>query len=110
MWNSSYQNSSINKKQVGNDYSKISLVFFSELVFSDTIGNISAINASSGLLTGRFRGIAGAVVDLYACQNHPYLITVSLDRRLRVFEESGQRRLVKDVSLLSVCNYMVRFS
>jgi hypothetical protein len=50
-------------------------------------------------MTGRFKGIAGAVVDLYACKHNPYLVTVSLDRRLRVFEEMGQRRLVKDVRL-----------
>lgn len=70
-----------------------------EFVFSDTIGNVSAIDASSGQISGRFKGIAGMVVDLYACKHNPYLVTVSLDRRLRVFEEKGQRRIVKDIYL-----------
>ncbi|KAJ3331656.1 WD repeat-containing protein 74 [Kappamyces sp. JEL0680] len=70
-----------------------------EFVFSDTLGNVSAIDASTGQLVGRYRGIAGAVTDLYSCTLSPYLVTVSMDRKLRVFEEKGQRRLVKQVYL-----------
>ena len=62
------------------------------------MGNISAIDASNGQLLGRYRGIAGAVSDIYSCENFPFIVTVSMDRKLRVFEEKGQRRLVKEVS------------
>ena len=77
--------------------SLLSTLLSSEFVYSDTMGNVTAINAATGIQTGRFKGIAGAVIDLYACEKYPYLVTVSLDRRCKVFEELGQRRIIKDV-------------
>lgn len=77
------------------------VIMNSEFVYSDTLGNVSAINSTNGVQTGKFKGVAGAVIDLFACEKYPYLVTVSLDRRCKVFEEQGQRRIVKDVCLSS---------
>jgi ribosome biogenesis protein NSA1 len=52
-----------------------------------------------GNVTGAFRGIAGAVSQLYACESHPFVVTIGADRTLRVFENDGKRRLVQSTYL-----------
>jgi hypothetical protein len=42
-------------------------------------------------------GIAGAITDFCVTPNH--VITVGLDRMLRVFEASGRRSLIKQIFL-----------
>jgi hypothetical protein len=51
-------------------------------------------------MMGKFRGIAGAVTDIYICQNSQLVVTVGVDRKLRIFELEGQRRLVKEVWII----------
>jgi ribosome biogenesis protein NSA1 len=80
------------------EWVKLFSIIFSEFILSDTVGNVTAINAATGIVTGRYRGVAGAVTDIYACKNQPYVVMIALDRRLRIFEESNQRRMVKDVN------------
>ncbi|KAI8918063.1 hypothetical protein BC831DRAFT_131309 [Entophlyctis helioformis] len=71
----------------------------SEFVLADTTSNMTSIDAKTGKVTGRFSGIAGAVTQTVYCTSHDYVISVGVDRKLRLFEGSGRHRMVKEIYL-----------
>lgn len=75
---------------------KTLLVSGSEILLSDTLGNLSAYSVKGDLL-GKYKGIAGEVTAVAALGD--FVISAGLDRKLRIFEAKGERRLVKEVYL-----------
>ncbi|KAJ2993716.1 WD repeat-containing protein 74 [Globomyces sp. JEL0801] len=71
----------------------------SEFLISDTVGNLTSIDSTSGQVVGKYKGIAGAVSGVYACQNSSHVISIGLDRHLRVYEGSAKRRLLQQTYL-----------
>lgn len=70
-----------------------------EFLFADSTGQVTSIDFKSGNMKGQFRGISGAVSQIYSCVTKPLIVTCGADRILRVFESDGKRRLAKQVYL-----------
>jgi ribosome biogenesis protein NSA1 len=70
-----------------------------EVCLSDTVGTVTSIDKATGLVKGRYRGIAGCVTQIVVFDG--YMVCVGLDRYLRVFESKGMRREVQKVSLVN---------
>jgi ribosome biogenesis protein NSA1 len=60
-----------------------------EYVFSDTTGLLMAMNPTTGLLCGSFKGIAGAVTRVLYTKDT--IITVGMDRYLRLFNHKTRK-------------------
>ncbi|KAJ3049911.1 WD repeat-containing protein 74 [Rhizophlyctis rosea] len=71
----------------------------SQAIFSDTKGAMTAIDLKTGTLAGAFKSIAGAVTDIKVCEKQKHVVTVGMDRFLRIFELAGSRKVLKKVYL-----------
>lgn len=76
-----------------------------DFVVGDTTGLAWSLK-KSGEALGSFRGISGAVGDIHVCSAADYIVTVGIDRQLRVFEASGKRRLVQIVLYYFIQSYL----
>jgi ribosome biogenesis protein NSA1 len=72
-------------------------IYQNEVLISDTVGKVTAINQKTGAVAGSFKGIAGAVSQIGCFQDQ--VIMVGLDRHLRIFEAKGNRKELKKVYL-----------
>ncbi|KAJ2324582.1 Ribosome biogenesis protein nsa1 (NOP7-associated protein 1), partial [Coemansia sp. RSA 2702] len=63
-----------------------------ELFFADNMGNAHQMDMRTGLLTGTFKGISGAVKSLALSEDGSKLAVAGLDRFVRVFETEGMRQ------------------
>ena len=70
-----------------------------EAVASDTTGGLFSVDLGSGKVTGRFNGVSGAVSQVYRCIKSDHVVTIGVDRKLRIFEANNQRRIKKEVYL-----------
>ncbi|KAG0269161.1 WD repeat-containing protein 74 [Actinomortierella ambigua] len=75
-----------------------------EVVFSDTVTNVFSVDTLTGSIIGQYKGFAGVTTAL-ACytpnddSNKTNLVTVSMDRHLRVHDMTGARKLLHQVYL-----------
>ncbi|KAH6560055.1 hypothetical protein BASA50_003206 [Batrachochytrium salamandrivorans] len=70
-----------------------------DIIFADTTGQMMAIDGQTGKLTGKFLGIAGAVTQVVRCLDDDVVVSIGIDRKMRLFEGSGKRRITKEVYL-----------
>ncbi|CAG8446330.1 5657_t:CDS:2 [Ambispora gerdemannii] len=70
-----------------------------EIFASDTACNVYSMDVRAGSLLGQFKGFTGSVRDLAIHPNSESLVTVGLDRFLRVHEIKGSRNLLHKVYL-----------
>ncbi|ORX96877.1 WD40 repeat-like protein [Basidiobolus meristosporus CBS 931.73] len=72
-----------------------------EIICSDSIGNLSAVDIRTGKLIHTYKGIVGAIqdVDISSESAHQVCASVSLDRFLRIHEISGSRKLLHKIYL-----------
>lgn len=64
---------------------------------ADNTGGLTKLDPLSGKVECRFKGIPGAVSQSYFCSKKPLLVTVGIDRHLRVFEGIEKGRLIQSV-------------
>ncbi|KAG0244174.1 WD repeat-containing protein 74 [Actinomortierella wolfii] len=75
-----------------------------EVVFSDTVTNVFSVDTLTGTILGQYKGFAGVATAL-ACytpsddSTKTNLVTVSMDRHLRVHDMTGARKLLHKVYL-----------
>ncbi|CAG8451177.1 3741_t:CDS:10 [Ambispora leptoticha] len=70
-----------------------------EIFASDTACNVYSMDVRAGSLLGQFKGFTGSVRDLAIHAKSESLVTVGLDRFLRVHEIKGTRNLLHKVYL-----------
>ncbi|RHZ67014.1 hypothetical protein Glove_303g155 [Diversispora epigaea] len=70
-----------------------------EIIFSDTIGSVSSVDIRTGKILGRYKGFTGAVTDIAIDKKSTSLVTVGLDRFLRVHEMNATRKLTHKIYL-----------
>ncbi|CAG8564498.1 1331_t:CDS:10 [Paraglomus occultum] len=70
-----------------------------EVVFSDTFGNVQSLDIRAGKLLERYKGFAGTARGLAVDHQRSLLITVGLDRFLRIHKMDGTRNLLQKVYL-----------
>ncbi|KAI8817358.1 uncharacterized protein EV422DRAFT_221645 [Fimicolochytrium jonesii] len=81
-------------------------------VCSDTTGQMMQVNvdckAKTAKVVGKYAGLAGAVTDVAIPAGAETVVSVGLDRLLRVFELEGGRKLVQKVYLKQrLCRVLV---
>jgi len=76
----------------------------SQVIFSDTLGTVTAVDIKTGKAIGTFKGFAGSVSDVWCHPEEDILATVALDRHLRVFSTLGKRPLLHKVYLKTRIN------
>ncbi|KAF9976768.1 WD repeat-containing protein 74 [Actinomortierella ambigua] len=75
-----------------------------EVVFSDTVTNVFSVDTLTGSILGQYKGFAGVATALACYTPHDdstktNLVTVSMDRHLRVHDMTGLRKLLHKVYL-----------
>nr|KAJ3419060.1 WD repeat-containing protein 74 [Polyrhizophydium stewartii] len=70
-----------------------------EVLLADTTGQMVSISIDTGKVTGKFLGIAGAVAQIHACERSDVVISVGIDRKARLFEGTGKRRILREIYL-----------
>ncbi|KAJ8325790.1 Ribosome biogenesis protein nsa1 (NOP7-associated protein 1) [Batrachochytrium dendrobatidis] len=78
-----------------------------DIICADTTGQMTVIHGKSGVVSGKFLGIAGAVTQVVCCVDNDTVVTIGIDRKLRLFERSGKRRITKEVYLKQRLTAMV---
>ncbi|KAK3808565.1 MAG: WD40-repeat-containing domain protein [Benniella sp.] len=76
----------------------------SEIVFSDTMTNVYAVDTLTGAVLGQYKGITGVVTALatfipFEDESTVHLASVSMDRHLRIHEMDKTRKLLHKVYL-----------
>ncbi|CAG8781727.1 15413_t:CDS:2, partial [Acaulospora morrowiae] len=57
-----------------------------QIIFSDTVGNVSSVDVRTGKTIGQFKGFSGTITNMAVNTAPPSLVTVGMDRFLRVHE------------------------
>ncbi|KAG0297592.1 WD repeat-containing protein 74 [Linnemannia gamsii] len=76
----------------------------SEIVFSDTVTNVYSIDTLTGAIIGQYKGFTGVATALatfipFEDDSTAHLVTVAMDRCLRVHEMTKTRKLLHKVYL-----------
>ncbi|KAF8922763.1 WD40-repeat-containing domain protein [Dissophora ornata] len=76
----------------------------SEVVFSDTVTNVFSVDTLTGDILGQYKGFTGVATALatftpFEDESTTHLVSVALDRCLRVHEMSNTRKLLHKVYL-----------
>ncbi|KAG0054930.1 WD repeat-containing protein 74 [Gryganskiella cystojenkinii] len=75
----------------------------SEVVFSDTVTNVYSVDTLTGAIIGQYKGFTGVATSLatfrFEEKDAMHLVTVALDRCLRVHEMTKTRKLLHKVYL-----------
>ncbi|KAG0371207.1 WD40-repeat-containing domain protein [Gamsiella multidivaricata] len=76
----------------------------SEIVFSDTVTNVYSIDTLTGSILGQYKGFTGVATALATFRpfeggSTPHLVSVAMDRCLRVHEMNKSRKLLHKVYL-----------
>ncbi|KAJ3045550.1 WD repeat-containing protein 74 [Rhizophlyctis rosea] len=71
----------------------------SQAIFSDTIGTMTAVDLKTGKTNGTYKGLAGAVTSIHVYTKRQQVVTVGMDRFMRIYELGGARKVVKKVYL-----------
>ncbi|KAI9592939.1 WD40-repeat-containing domain protein [Syncephalis fuscata] len=76
-----------------------------ELYCADNYSNVHCVDIRTGKLRCSFKGFSGAVTSMACTDKH--LVTVALDRHLRIHETKGARKLLKKVYLKQRLSHVV---
>ncbi|KAF9092625.1 WD repeat-containing protein 74 [Mortierella sp. GBA35] len=76
----------------------------SEIVFSDTVTNVYSVDTLTGAIIGQYKGFTGVATALatfipFEDSSNTHLVTVAMDRCLRVHEMTKTRKLLHKVYL-----------
>lgn len=91
------QNRPIIEHKIGEFPIKNFEVFKNQVIFADTIGNLTAMAIEDGSVLGKYKGIAGSVTCAKVNSHNPFIACTSKDRFLRVYELDGKRKIVQKV-------------
>ena len=69
----------------------------SEAIVSDTIGTLTHLEVESGKRLGNYKGFSGAVTGIIELKEESQIATICIDSFLRVYQRSGERRMVSKV-------------
>jgi len=83
------------------DYPVVSLTVgdSNQIIFSDTVGNVFSVDIRTGKTIGQFKGFSGAVTNMGVDTTTSSLVTVGMDRFLRVHEMGATRKLTHKIYL-----------
>ncbi|KAF9536387.1 hypothetical protein EC957_011156 [Mortierella hygrophila] len=76
----------------------------SEIIFSDTVTNVYSVDTLTGAIIGQYKGFTGVATALatfipFENDSTAHLVTVAMDRCLRVHEMTKTRKLLHKVYL-----------
>ena len=71
------------------------------LIFTDTRGGINLFDERTRRPFGKLRDHVGAVQDIFCSEKYPILVSIGLDRFLRIYEINDKRLLLSVAQLLS---------
>ena len=66
-----------------------------KLAYSDTVGHVGIFDTTTQKVSRQFKGIPGAVTDIQSLEGKPWILTVGMDRFLRVLDASNGKCLRK---------------
>ncbi|CAG8479850.1 3422_t:CDS:10 [Funneliformis caledonium] len=70
-----------------------------EIIFTDTVCNVCSMDVRTGKILGQLKGFSGSVTNLAVATESSLLVSVAMDRFLRIHEIGASRELVKKIYL-----------